>query len=369
MVPPAAPPRRPVVLCLDDDPQTLGSFRRAFQKEPYDLVTTGNPDEALMRLHRAEVDVVLVDERMPDISGTAFLKMVELWSPETARLIVSGHPKPEDGQDGRRELVQHFVPKPWDDDQLRSLLRGLVRDRSAAPGSGPASPGGQESPTTRKPAGPDFMVEQPVLVECTGRSANHVMARLHPWLRQARAQDREVVAVVEGLPALSDPPAALMDDLRESVDVTGVRLHLLDGSGLARRHFADPDARHPRIVIPAAPAAPRELLLVDPVSTRRVFLKVLLSGLGHRCRAVETPDEARRALEAEPADLVLLETSGPEDDAMRLAEGLAGGPRETAVLPLLGTPRAWSPAAARKYKLRRPLVRPYRITFLADAVS
>src|SRR5687767_7474143 len=123
----SAPSRKPVVLCLDDDHGILESLRRLLRREPFDLVTTADPVEALDRIHDSFVEVVISDELMPHITGTAFLKIVEKLSPATARLLVSGHPHVAEGVKHQGSLVQHFISKPWIDDDLRSLLRGLVK--------------------------------------------------------------------------------------------------------------------------------------------------------------------------------------------------------------------------------------------------
>src|SRR6185436_12227588 len=100
--------RRPVVLCLDDDPAVLGSLRRLLCREPYEVVTALNPSEALARMRRTVVDVIIADELMPKISGMAFLKIVEERWPRTARLIVSGHPEVAEIVKGQSQLVHHF---------------------------------------------------------------------------------------------------------------------------------------------------------------------------------------------------------------------------------------------------------------------
>src|SRR6185295_16657541 len=165
--------RRPLVLCLDDDPGTLGSLKRLLHKEPYEVVTTGSPSEALDHFGRSTVDVVIADERMPDISGTAFLRIIEECSPKTTRVIVSGHPLEEE-EAGEPVLVHHFIPKPWKDDEVRTLLRDVLQSRL------PAAPPLSEGDTARRPAGPEFMAEQPVLVECTQRTGAQVMTKLLP---------------------------------------------------------------------------------------------------------------------------------------------------------------------------------------------
>jgi hypothetical protein len=194
------------------------------------------------------------------------------------------------------------------------------------------------------------------------------MARLHPWLVRARSEGRDVVAVFEGLRALNGSPAALLGDLRDAVDVTGARLHLLDGSGFADEFFRTEDARHPRIVLPARPAEPRRLLLVDPESPRRVFLKMLLSALGHRCRAGGSSAEARQVIATGSVDRVLIELYGGEEESIALIRDLAATGRGTGVIPLLARPQGWSLAIAKKWNLLHPLVRPYRFRDLAEAV-
>lgn len=352
--------RRPVLLCVDDDPETLGSLRRLLRREPYEIVTTVSAREALERLGRSPVDIVIADERMPDISGTEFLRIVEERSPATARLIVSGHPMGGESRD-EPDLVQYFIPKPWRDEELRDLLRGLVKDRPAPPA--PRVEGG----TARRPAGPDFMAEQPVLVDCTQRSGDQVMTKLVPWLRRARKEGRDVLVVMEGLPLLKDSAVGLLADLVMTVDLTGIRLHLLEGSGLAAEYFMSSDSFHPRIVVPARAEPPKDLLLVDPLSARRVFLKVLLSAVGHRCRAVATAAEARSALDADSFDLLFIELSDDEGDGIDLVRDVSRTGRGMGVIPLLSKMRVWTPSIARKWNLRCPVVRPYRFTDLYDA--
>ncbi|MBI3857750.1 MAG: response regulator, partial [Planctomycetes bacterium] len=259
--------RRPVVLCLDDDPAVLGSLRRLLGREPYEVVTTHNPNEALARMCRSTVDVIIADELMPRISGMAFLKIVEGRWPATARLIVSGHPDVPERVKGEARLVQHFIPKPWDVDELRTLLRGLIDRRRPGPAQAVRLP-------RRRPAW-DFMVERPVLIEATGRTATELQSRLLRFLSRARLEGRDVVAVLEGLDQMKGDARTLLGHVAMAVDSSGVRLHLVDGSCTATEYFRSAEAFHPRIkVYDPSPAelASKDLLLVDPVAPRRVFL-------------------------------------------------------------------------------------------------
>jgi CheY-like chemotaxis protein len=355
-------PRKPAVLFLADDPESLAAMRKLFKKAPLEVIATDSPSEALRRLDGPLVDVVIADEKMPGLSGAAFLRIVESRSPNSVRLIASAAPAELQEPD----LVQHVLSKPWKEEEIRRILRTILGDQ-LPPEPEPPPPVPQDSGTARRPAGPEFMADQPVLVDCTKRSTSQIMSKLLLWLRRSRAEGRNVLLVLEGLPLLKDNPAALLADLVLGVEVTGVRLRLLEGTGLAAEFFRSGDAFHPRIEVPAEAETPKDLLLVDPVAARRVFLKLVLSAVGHRCRAVATAEEARAALDRDPVDLVFLEVADAEDQAIALVRDLARTGKGTGVVPLVSKPRAWAPLIARKWNLRPALVRPYAFTDLADA--
>ncbi|MBI3858578.1 MAG: hypothetical protein HY293_23070, partial [Planctomycetes bacterium] len=95
---------------------------------------------------------------------------------------------------------------------------------------------------------------------------------------------------------------------------------------------------------------------------------VLLEGLGHPCRAVANPAEARVALDQHSFDVVLLELTHADDDGINLVRDLARTGRQISVVPMVSIPRAWAPSIARKWNLKTPLVRPHRFVELYDAL-
>jgi CheY-like chemotaxis protein len=356
--------RKPVVLCLDDDPETLGSLRRLLRREPYELVTTANPGEALERLHDSFVEVVISDELMPWMSGTSFLRIVEKQSPATARVIVSGHRHVADFVKQQGSLVHHFIPKPWNDDELRTLLRGLV-----------AGPGRRPTPTRvrvpePRPAPTAFMVERPVLLECAGLDPDRGASMLRSVIRRTQQEGRDLVVVLESLDRLAGDPMGLLAELVTSLDSSGNRIHLLDRTGIVKEFFQSADVFNPRLKPYGPTGEPaRTLLLVDPVPARRVFLKLLFGALGHTCFAVSGPEEARPMMDVEVPDRVLMELSDAGDPEIRFIRDLSRTSRGTEVVPLLAMERVWSPTIARKWHLVQPLVRPYSFVDLHDVAK
>lgn len=121
---------RDVVVCVDDEPAILAALARALRHEPYDLVTTGRPPEAIERIECTDVGLLLADQRMPEMSGTELLKLVRARSPATARVILTGFADLDAVTAAVNEgAVHRYLHKPWDDDELRRTIRQLLRDR------------------------------------------------------------------------------------------------------------------------------------------------------------------------------------------------------------------------------------------------
>jgi adenylate cyclase len=118
---------RPVVICVDDDPSILSALRRTLRNEPYDFLATGNPAEALDWVLLRKARVVLADQRMPVMTGLEFLDLVKVCSPATARVMITGQ-SDLTGVIQRKKLesIQKLVRKPWDDAELKGLLRRLL---------------------------------------------------------------------------------------------------------------------------------------------------------------------------------------------------------------------------------------------------
>src|SRR5574343_979082 len=79
----------PVVLIVDDEIRSLETLRRTLE-EAFEVFTAASTDEALAILQNEFIHVVISDQRMPDMTGVAFLKLVRERWPEVARIILSG---------------------------------------------------------------------------------------------------------------------------------------------------------------------------------------------------------------------------------------------------------------------------------------
>lgn len=115
--------RRPLVVAVDDDPLVLGSLERLLRREPIELRTSRDPEEALDWVRHGEVALLIADDRMPRMSGTALLGIVKATSPGTRRLMLTGYASETLLLAAGALGLMDLVGKPWNDDDLKRLIR------------------------------------------------------------------------------------------------------------------------------------------------------------------------------------------------------------------------------------------------------
>ncbi|HVE42656.1 MAG TPA: response regulator [Planctomycetota bacterium] len=121
---------REVVVCIDDEPEILSSLRRLLRNEPYEVLTTEKPDEAVTWVLEKKARVLIADQRMPSMTGLQLLEIVRACSPETARVMLTGQSDLTGVMKVRSlEAISRLVRKPWEPEELKGLVRELLRQK------------------------------------------------------------------------------------------------------------------------------------------------------------------------------------------------------------------------------------------------
>ncbi len=124
----ARPSSTETLLLLDDEENVLRALVRLLRRDGYNIETASNARQAFEILAAQPVQVIISDQRMPDISGTEFLSRVKDLYPDTVRLILSGYSDFDSLTEAvNRGAVYRFVAKPWDDEELRRMVRDAFR--------------------------------------------------------------------------------------------------------------------------------------------------------------------------------------------------------------------------------------------------
>jgi two-component system probable response regulator PhcQ len=116
------------ILLVDDEPHIIKALKRALHDEPYEVVSAATAMEAMAVLKTETIDVIISDEKMPGMTGAEFLAEVCREYPETVRIILTGQPSLEAiSRAINQGEIFRFLTKPWDDDELISIIEQALR--------------------------------------------------------------------------------------------------------------------------------------------------------------------------------------------------------------------------------------------------
>lgn len=120
--------RRQTLLLVDDEPAVLSALKRLLRRDGYQILTATSAREGFDLLATHEVQVILSDQRMPEMNGTEFLSRVRDLYPDTIRIMLSGYADLSSVTDSiNRGSIYKFLNKPWDDEALRTGVREAFR--------------------------------------------------------------------------------------------------------------------------------------------------------------------------------------------------------------------------------------------------
>ncbi len=117
---------QPVVLLVDDEASILSALRRSLRREGFEILTAASAEEGLQLLRARTVRLVVSDQKMPGMNGLEFLARVGEYAPGARRVLLTGWPEMIGQAELRAAGIDAVLPKPWEDQGLKEILRGLV---------------------------------------------------------------------------------------------------------------------------------------------------------------------------------------------------------------------------------------------------
>jgi CheY-like chemotaxis protein len=114
---------RPLVLCIDDDEDSLKVRELLLKNMGYDTLLAPDGDRGLALFTQRAVDIVIVDYAMPGLNGAEVARAIRAMRPEVPIVMLSGQPVKPDGVDSE---VDSFVTKGRDTGDLLEELEQLL---------------------------------------------------------------------------------------------------------------------------------------------------------------------------------------------------------------------------------------------------
>ncbi len=110
------------VLYVDDEVNNLISFKANF-RELYDVYVASSAAEGKDILNNTEINVVITDQRMPDISGVQFLESIIKDHPFPVRIILTGFTDIETVIEAiNKGQIFRYIMKPFDIEELKLII-------------------------------------------------------------------------------------------------------------------------------------------------------------------------------------------------------------------------------------------------------
>jgi len=106
------------LMLVDDEERFLSTTAKLLQRKGHDVVTASSGQEALDLLAKHDVEVVILDVKMPGMDGITVLREIRLHFPLVGVIMLTGHGTIESAVDGMKLGAFDFVTKPCDIDDL-----------------------------------------------------------------------------------------------------------------------------------------------------------------------------------------------------------------------------------------------------------
>ncbi len=116
------------VLVVDDEIGTRESLRMIL-KPNYRVHCVGNGYEAIRMVQQAKMDVILLDLRMPGISGSDTLKEIKEIDPDARVIVITAYGTQESSADTMRHGVFDYVLKPFNVPEILSRVEKASQSR------------------------------------------------------------------------------------------------------------------------------------------------------------------------------------------------------------------------------------------------
>jgi DNA-binding NtrC family response regulator len=122
------------LVLIDDEPGVLRALGLLLQTMRFTVVPFSLPREALKYITSGnQVDLVVTDLRMPELSGDLLLREIRGYNHELPVIVMSGHATAHDQAKLRQDGASGFIPKPFTPSQFKGIIDLLAEHQTPSP--------------------------------------------------------------------------------------------------------------------------------------------------------------------------------------------------------------------------------------------
>lgn len=122
--------KRMNILIVEDHQDTRRVLSTLLRRADHEVISASGVGDALQLLENMRVNVLLSDLGLPDGDGLDLVAKAKTIQPELQAIALTGRESATDLQRGRKAGFDHYLTKPFDFHELRTLL-GVLRKSAA----------------------------------------------------------------------------------------------------------------------------------------------------------------------------------------------------------------------------------------------
>ena len=121
--------KKPVILICDDDRSLCDILETTLKYDGYNAVTVNSGQQALDRINEKDIDLILLDLKLPDMNGLYTLKQIQKKLHHTPVIMISGVGDIAAAVEATRNGAFDFLEKPLDAERVLVTIRNALEKR------------------------------------------------------------------------------------------------------------------------------------------------------------------------------------------------------------------------------------------------
>lgn len=116
-----------LILFCEDENVVRTTTKKMLEASGYEVITAVNGIDALTKYKKqyTEIDIVILDNLLPDLSGyEVYIRMKEI-NPKVKVLMCSGYCDGKEYDAARKAGIRYFLPKPYIMEELIEILEQI----------------------------------------------------------------------------------------------------------------------------------------------------------------------------------------------------------------------------------------------------
>ncbi|HOY08248.1 MAG TPA: response regulator, partial [Saprospiraceae bacterium] len=114
------------ILIVDDETPIRRTLRDILEFEGYDVEEASDGLECIAKVQKEKFDVIITDIKMPKMDGIEALERLQILSPETPVIMVSGHGTIDTAVEAVKKGAFDFISKPPDLNRMLITVRNAL---------------------------------------------------------------------------------------------------------------------------------------------------------------------------------------------------------------------------------------------------